>query len=159
MPLSILPRSELTDLVLAEIRRHQGCEGVDSIVIQENAQVRSAANWEISIVAASSGDPATVQRVAAAVQKKLQSSYQLSGTRLRQFSAGDRVRLSELGRSRFPARQNADGTVVVEKRRTGGNGVRVLFDGSKTPVRLHDSFIEPSGPEQSETTTSKESSS
>ena len=158
MTISILPKSELTDIVLAEIRQHQGCEGVDSIVIQENPHARSVANWEISIVAASSGDPATVQRVAAAVQKKLQSRYQLSGRTLRQFQVGDRIRLNELGRSRFPARQNALGTVVVEKRRSGGNSVRVLFDGSKNPVRLQESFIEPTGPEPPAAETLKESS-
>src|SRR5260370_26848594 len=98
---SFLSKSELIDLVLAEIRQHKGCDGVDSIVIQENSHARSVANWEISIVAASSGDPTTVQRVAAAVQKNLQFRYQLSGTKLRQFQVGDRVRLSELGRSRF----------------------------------------------------------
>ena len=157
MSKSILPKSELIDLVLAEIRQHKGCDGVDSVVIQENAHARSVANWEISIVAASSGDPTTVQRAAAAVQKNLQFRYQLSGTKLRQFQVGDRVRLSELGRSRFPARQAALGTICVEKRRTGGNSVRVLFDGLKNSVRLHESFIEPTGPEQSATATSKKS--
>jgi hypothetical protein len=153
----ILPKSELIDLVLAEIRQHKGCDGVDSVVIQENSHARSGGNWEISIVAASSGDPTTVQRAAAAVQKNLQFRYQLSGTKLRQFQVGDRVRLSELGRSRFPARQTVLGTISVEKRRTGGNSVRVLFDGSKNSVRLHQSFIEPTGPEQPAIATSKES--
>ena len=149
----ILSKSELSDLVLAEIRQHKGCDGVDSIVIQENSHARSVANWEISIVAASSGDPTTVQHAAATVQKNLQLRYQLSGTKLRQFQVGDRVRLSELGRSRFPARQTALGTVCAEKRRTGGNSVRVLFDGSKNSVRLHEAFIEPTGSEQSATAT------
>jgi len=153
MSKSILSKSELTAVVLAEIRQHKGCDGVDSVVIQENSNARSVANWEISIVAASSGDPTTVQHAAATVQKNLQLRYQLSGTKLRQFQVGDRVRLSELGRSRFPARQTALGTVCAEKRRTGGNSVRVLFDGSKNSVRLHEAFIEPTGLEQSATAT------
>jgi hypothetical protein len=155
----ILPKSELTALVLAEIRQHKGCDGVDSVVIQENLPSRSGAHWEISIIAASSGDPTTVQRAAAAVQKDLQVRYQLSGTKLYRFQVGDRVRLSERGRSRFPARQMAVGTISVEKSRTGGNNVRVLFDGSNKSVRLHESLIEPTGPDQPATATSKEISS
>ena len=73
----ILPKSELTDLVLAEIRQREGCAGVDGIVILENINPRSAANWEISIVAASSGDPAHVQRMAFEVQCHLQPLYRL----------------------------------------------------------------------------------
>jgi hypothetical protein len=158
MPTSILHRSELIALILAEIRKCEGCEGVDSVVIQENIHARSVANWEISIVVASSGDPATVQRAAAAVQQGLQARYQLSGTTVRQFQVGDRVRLTKLGRSRFPARQTALGTVVVNNGRIGGDSIRVLFDGSKNAVRLHDSFIELISPEQPATETSKGSS-
>jgi hypothetical protein len=73
----ILPKSELTDLVLAEIREREGCAGVDGIVILENINPRSAANWEISIIAASSGDPAHVQRMAFEVQCHLQPLYRL----------------------------------------------------------------------------------
>jgi hypothetical protein len=152
----ILPKSELTALILAEVRQHKGCDGVDAVVIQENLRARSGANWEISIIAASSGDPTTVQQAAAAVQRNLQFRYQLSGTKAYRFQVGDRVRLSELGRSRFPARQTALGTVIVEKSRTGGSNVRVLFDGSKKSVRLHEAFVEPTGPDQTATATSKD---
>jgi hypothetical protein len=158
MSKSILSKSELTAVVLAEIRQHKGCDGIDSIVIQENSHARAQANWEISIVAASSGDPSSVQRAAAAVQKALQIRYQLGRTKMNQFQVGDRVRLSELGRARFPSRRTALGTISVEKRRTDGNSVRVLFDGSKTPARLHESLIEPAYPEQPAMPTSKETS-
>jgi hypothetical protein len=147
MPASILPRSELIALVLAEIRKREGCEGVDSIAIQETRHPRSAVNWEISIIAASSGDPAVVQRAAAAVQKYLQSRYQLSGRKAHPFQSGDRVRLSELGRSHVPGSRTAVGTVGIEKHRTAGDNVRVLFDGSKRSIRLHHTYIEPAGPE------------
>jgi hypothetical protein len=151
----ILPKSELIALILAEIRKCEGCEGVDSVAIQETRHPRSAANWEISIIAASRGDPSAVQRAAAAVQKNLQIRYQLVVTKVHQFQAGDRVRLNELGRTRFPARRTELGTISVEKRRADGNSVRVLFDGSKNTVRLHASFIEPACPEQPAISTSE----
>jgi hypothetical protein len=78
MPLTDLPKSELLALILAEIRKCEGCEGVDSIVLQETTHPLRMTNWEISIIAASSGDPAVVQRAAAAVQKQLQSLYRLT---------------------------------------------------------------------------------
>ena len=86
----ILPKSELIALILAGIRKCEGCEGVDSVAIQETRHPRSAANWEISIIAASRGDPSAVQRAAAAVQKNLQIRYQLVVTKVHQFQAGDR---------------------------------------------------------------------
>jgi len=147
MPTSILPKSELIALILAEIRKREGCEGVDSIAIQETRHPRLAANWEISIIAASSGDPAVVQRAAAAVQKHLQSRYRLSGRKAHLFQAGDRVRLSELGRSHVPGSRTAVGTVGMEKHRSAGDSVRVLFDGSRRSMRLHHTYIEPVGPE------------
>jgi hypothetical protein len=147
MPILILPKSELIAIVLAEIRSREGCEGVDSIAIQENRHPRSAANWEISIIAASSGDPAVVQRAAAAAQKNLQARYRLSGEGTHQFQAGDRVRLSAIGRSHVPGMQMSAGTVGAERPRGSGDNVRVLFDGSKRSMRLHHSYIEPIGPE------------
>ena len=74
---SVLPKNELIAVVLAEIRKREGCAGVDGIVILENTNPRSPANWEISIVAASSGDPAHVQQMAFEVQRLLQPQYRL----------------------------------------------------------------------------------
>jgi len=147
MSISTLSKSELIAAVLAEIRKREGCTGVDSIAIQETRHPRSAANWEISIIAASSGDPAVVQRAAAAVQKSLQPRYRLDGGKAHRFEAGDRVRLNELGRSHMPAKQVAVGTVGIEKNRAAGDSVRVLFDGEKRSMRLHHTYIEPIGPE------------
>jgi hypothetical protein len=146
MSISILPRSELITVVLAEIRKREGCEGVDSIAIQETRHPRSLANWEISIIAASSGDPAVVQQAAAAVQKSMQLRCRLSGGKAHPFQAGDRVRLSELGRSHVTGQQSTVGTVGVEKNRTAGDSVRVLFDGAKRSMRLHHTYIDPIGP-------------
>ena len=72
----ILPKDELTSFVLAEIRRQEGCEGVDAVVILETRSPQSIGNWEIAIVAAS-GNPPAVQRAAAVVQKRLQTKYRL----------------------------------------------------------------------------------
>jgi hypothetical protein len=147
MSISILSKSELIAAVLAEIRKREGCAGVDSIAIQESRRPGSAANWEISIIAASSGDPAVVQRAAAAVQKSLQPRFRLDGGKAHGFEAGDRVRLSELGRSHLPAKQRAAGTVGMERNRATADNVRVLFDGEKRSMRLHHTYIEPIGPE------------
>lgn len=76
----ILSKRELTEVVLREIRRHEGCEGVSSVVILERARHSpSAANWQISIVVAESGDPAAVQRATAKVQALLETDHRLAG--------------------------------------------------------------------------------
>jgi len=72
----ILPRDELTALVLAEIRKHNGCGAVDAVVVLENTSPRSATNWEIAIVIAGS-KPAAAQRASAEVQQRMQMKYQL----------------------------------------------------------------------------------
>lgn len=72
----ILPKDELTSFVLAEIRKHDGCGGVDAVVVLETRSPRSISNWEIAIIAAS-GNPVAVQRAAAAVQRRLQMKYRL----------------------------------------------------------------------------------
>jgi hypothetical protein len=79
MPL-MLSRRELIDVVLREIRKHPGCEGVSSVVILEKARhAPSAANWEISVVVAESGDPAAVHRATAKVQALLEADHRLAG--------------------------------------------------------------------------------
>ena len=76
----ILSKRELIDVVLREIRKHEGCEGVSSVVILEKARHSpSAANWEISIVVAESGDPAAVHLATAKVQALLEADHRLAG--------------------------------------------------------------------------------
>ncbi len=76
----ILSKRELIDVVLREIRKHDGCEGVSSVVILEKARhAPSAANWEISVVVAESGDPAAVHRATARVQALLEADHRLAG--------------------------------------------------------------------------------
>jgi hypothetical protein len=54
---------------------------------------------------------------------------------------GDRVKLSELGRSRFPRAEIDVGTVVHIPK--GGKFIKVHFDGNARPTKLHQSYIEP----------------
>jgi len=56
---------------------------------------------------------------------------------------GDRVRLSELGRRRCPRISADRGTIVGFTRRS--TGARVLFDGRKSAVLFHASYLELDG--------------
>lgn len=59
------------------------------------------------------------------------------------FKVGDRVRLSELGRSRSPRVRGQVGTVAVVKSRYS---VEVQFDENASPTRIHVSYIESDRP-------------
>jgi hypothetical protein len=78
MSLSILTKPELAALFLAEIRKHHDCAGVDDVVIVETTNPRSAFNWEVCLIAASSGDPSDVQRAVKEVQQRFQPLYRVS---------------------------------------------------------------------------------
>ena len=56
------------------------------------------------------------------------------------FRAGDRVRLSELGRKRM-TRNRATTAKVVGYGRTDTR-VRIVFDGSSYPISIHVSYLE-----------------
>lgn len=55
---------------------------------------------------------------------------------------GDRVRLSELGEIRVKAARGKTGIVLLSRLNSSRNVIRVLFAGSKVPVRLHRSYLE-----------------
>ena len=60
------------------------------------------------------------------------------------FRVGDRVRLSEFGKTRCPKVQRDVGRVVAVPEPTkGGARIRVHFDGNKMPTTVHQSYIEP----------------
>jgi len=59
----------------------------------------------------------------------------------RLFKVGERVRLSEEGLTRRGSRGGGYQGVVVGLVR-GSMSVRVLFDGYKTPARLHTKYLE-----------------
>jgi hypothetical protein len=61
-------------------------------------------------------------------------------TNLTAFKRGDRVKLSELGKSRSHARAEFGTVTSVLK---SGRSVWVLFDGNKRPTPVHKSYIEP----------------
>jgi len=53
--------------------------------------------------------------------------------------AGTRVRLSVLGKARCPRLKNDAGVILS---RSGPTTLRVLFNGRKNPVTLHQSYVE-----------------
>ncbi|MCC8942817.1 hypothetical protein H8A99_42025 [Bradyrhizobium sp. Arg68] len=57
------------------------------------------------------------------------------------FQIGDRVHLSELGASRLKKAPSKTGRIVGAGK-ASKLAVRVLFDGMKTPVSLHQSYLE-----------------
>ena len=57
-----------------------------------------------------------------------------------QFRVGDRIRLSELGKSAAPRAKVHTGVVVSVP--DGGMSVGVIFDGNRQPTRIHRSYIE-----------------
>jgi len=61
-------------------------------------------------------------------------------TNLTTFKRGDRVKLSELGKSRSHARAEFGTVTSVLK---SGRSIWVLFDGNKRPTPVHKSYIEP----------------
>jgi hypothetical protein len=60
------------------------------------------------------------------------------------FKAGDRVRLSEMGRSRSARVRGRVGTVIVVRTRYA---VEVQFDENTWPTSIHASYIEADDPE------------
>lgn len=57
-----------------------------------------------------------------------------------EFQLGRPIQLSALGKERSPRIKRQTGVIVG---REGGNTLRVLMDGSKVPMTLHKSYIEP----------------
>jgi hypothetical protein len=57
-----------------------------------------------------------------------------------ELKPGMRIRLSALGRARSPRMKVHTGVIVGLT--DGREGVRVVMDGSKSPITLHESYIE-----------------
>ena len=66
-----------------------------------------------------------------------QSSGRLSGAPV---AIGARFRMSALGAGRSPRLAKKEGTIVGVSRLN--SSLRVLFDGSKSPISLHRDYIE-----------------
>jgi hypothetical protein len=56
------------------------------------------------------------------------------------FAIGSRCRLNSLGIARSPRSKTRSGTIIGKGR--SANSIRVLFDGSNTPVPLHKKYID-----------------
>ena len=56
------------------------------------------------------------------------------------IAIGARFRMSALGAARSPRLANKEGTIVGVSRLN--SSLRVLFDGSKSPISLHRDYIE-----------------
>jgi hypothetical protein len=69
-------------------------------------------------------------------------ALQMEPKKVNKFQAGDRVRLSELGKSRVRT-HSTEGTVVgVGSPKASAASVRIRFDGLKTTRRLHFTYLE-----------------
>ena len=136
----ILSKPDLTSLVLTEIRKCDGGEGVDAVVLLQTKRRRTVANWEIAIVVGG-GNPAAAQRASAEVQKRLHPKYGLP-VKVNRFEAGDRVRLSKLGKSRVRTHAVIGTVIGIGSPKASTASVRVRFDGQKTTRRLHFSYLE-----------------
>lgn len=64
------------------------------------------------------------------------------GRRVSRIFVGARIKMSKLGQSRNRHFADKEGTVVGSGRLN--RSFRVLFDGRKTPITLHQDYIEPS---------------
>jgi hypothetical protein len=62
-----------------------------------------------------------------------------SGIDAQEFRVGQRVRLNELGIARTPRSSPRTGTVVGLPT---ASSIAILFDGNKTPTKLHRSYVE-----------------
>jgi len=67
----------------------------------------------------------------------IQSGYRLPGTPI---AIGARFRMSALGAARSPRLAKKEGTIVGVSRLN--SSLRVLFDGSKSPISLHRDYVE-----------------
>jgi hypothetical protein len=56
------------------------------------------------------------------------------------IAMGERVRMSALGAARSPRLAKKEGTIVGGSRLN--SSIRVLFDGSKSPMSLHRDYVE-----------------
>jgi hypothetical protein len=73
----LLTKQELTALVLGEIRKCDGCDGVTAVVIMATGNPRAVANWQIAVVV-ENRNPEAAQAAAAVVERRLRENYQLS---------------------------------------------------------------------------------
>lgn len=69
--------NELKALLLAEIRAHDGCAGVDDISIYHVTDERADNNWSVGVVACGSAATNVANRAAIYAQANLRYKYDL----------------------------------------------------------------------------------
>jgi hypothetical protein len=57
-----------------------------------------------------------------------------------ELTAGRRIKLTALGKLRCPKLKNETGVVIGKSPQT--NAFRILIDGRKMPITLHETYIE-----------------
>lgn len=73
----ILQKDELASLILAEVRKHAGCEGIDRVVVLETKSPLSVSNWEVGVIVALD-NPIAIKKAVNSVQKHFQLKFRLS---------------------------------------------------------------------------------
>ena len=79
--------AELQSLVLAEIRKHDGCEDVTDVSIYRVVDPRAENNWSVSVVGCGSAAPDVASR--AAVKRKSASVHFLTSRKNEGFHTYD----------------------------------------------------------------------
>ena len=69
--------AELQRLMLAEIRRHDGCEDVTDVSIYHVTDEQSESNWSVGVIGCGSADPDAANRAAINAQIALRRKYDL----------------------------------------------------------------------------------
>jgi hypothetical protein len=77
MAKTLVSMDELKRLILAEIRKHDGCEDVTDVSIYHVTDDLSDSNWSVGVVACGGAAPDAANRAAINAQVALRRSYEL----------------------------------------------------------------------------------
>jgi hypothetical protein len=72
-----VPMDELKRLMLAEIRKHDGCEDVTDVSIYHVTDDRADSNWSVGVIGCGSAVPDVANRAAINAQIVLRRHYDL----------------------------------------------------------------------------------
>jgi hypothetical protein len=74
---TLVPIDEIKRLMLAEIRKHDGCEDVTDVSIYYVTDERADSNWSVGVIGCGSADPDVANRAAINAQIALRRHYDL----------------------------------------------------------------------------------
>jgi hypothetical protein len=77
MPRTLIPMHELQALLLAQIRSHEGCEGVRDISVYHVTDERADNNWSVGTIICGSAPSNLANRAAIYAQASLRHKYDL----------------------------------------------------------------------------------